>query len=316
MVIVASPAWVGQGPRSPVPLVPLAISSFVGDTRLMTARWIVGIDGSDAAVDALRWAVGHGAERDVDISALGAFHVPGLMAAFTAKRGFGVDELGLAATAGHEVDVAIEAVAGAGVDVQSMVIEGQAQHVLVDSSVDADLLVIGRTGSGELRHHLLGSVSQYCVTHSHAPVAVVPKDASERTTASIVVGFDGSDHGADAVRWALDFAGERAAVHVVAAIEVAPWVDEAATRERFGNEIDAEEQRISEALDAVDPDGRAERSIVMSGPREALADAQDGADLVVVGTRGRGLLAAGLLGSVSTWLLHDSKLPIVVVPGR
>ncbi len=282
----------------------------------MTARWIVGIDGSQAALDALRWAAGHGADRGADVTALGAFHVPALMAAFTAKRGFGVDEIGLAATAGHDVDVAIESVAGAGIDVRSVVLEGQAQHVLVDASVDADLLVIGRTGSGELRHHLLGSVSQYCVTHSHAPVAVVPNDAAATATKSIVVGFDGSDHGADAVRWALDFAGDRASVQVVAAIEVAPWVDEAVTREHFGNEIDAEERRIIDALDAIDPDGRAERSIVMAGPRQALAEAQEHADLVVVGTRGRGLIASGLLGSVSTWLLHDSALPVVVVPGR
>lgn len=287
-----------------------------GDTRHMTARWIVGIDGSQAALDALQWAVGHAAGREVGISAIGAFHVPTLMAAFTAKRGFGVDEIGLAATAGHDVDVAIESVAGAGVDVQSLVVEGHAQHVLVDASVDADLLVIGRTGSGELRHHLLGSVSQYCVTHSHAPVAVVPDDAGTRTTGTIVVGFDGSDHAADALRWALDFAADRAIVRVIAAIEVAPWIDEEATRQRFGNEIDAEERRITAALDVVDPDGVAERSIVMSGPRQALAEAQDGADLVVVGTRGHGRIAAGVLGSVSAWLLHDSTLPVVVVPSR
>ena len=143
----------------------------------MTARWIVGIDGSDAAVDALRWAVGHAGPRGAEVTALGAFHVPAIMAMFTAKRGFGVDELGLAATAGHDVDVAIAAVAGNEVAVQSSVVEGQPQHVLVDSSVAADLLVLGRTGSGDLRQHLLGSVSRYCVTHSHAPVAVVPAGA-------------------------------------------------------------------------------------------------------------------------------------------
>ncbi len=282
----------------------------------MTARWIVGIDGSDAAVDALRWASGQGVARDVEITALGAFHVPSIMAVFTAKRGFGVDELGLAATAGHDVDVAIASAAGADADVHAMVVEGQAQHVLVDASVDADLLVIGRTGSGELRHHLLGSVSQYCVTHSHAPVAVVPTGTTPGTASSIVVGFDGSDHAADALRWALDFAGAAAQVRVVAAIEVAPWVDEDMSRSRFGDEIELEEQRMIGALDAVDPDGRAERSIVLQGPRQALAEAQEGADLVVVGSRGRGLIAAGLLGSVSTWLLHDAGLPVVVVPSR
>lgn len=284
----------------------------------MTGRWIVGIDGSDAAVDALRWAVAQGGGRDVDISALGAFHVPTILAVFTSKRGFGVDELGLAATAGHDVDVAIETVgdADAGVDVHAVVMEGQPQHVLVDASVDADLLVIGRTGSGELRHHLLGSVSQYCVTHSHAPVAVVSNGDAPKAASSIVVGFDGSDHAAQAVRWALDFADDRTVVRVIAAIEVASWVDQEATRERFGNEIDQEEQRIADALDSIDPDGRAERTIVMQSPREALAEAQEGADLIVVGTRGRGLIAAGLLGSVSTWLLHDAALPVVVVPSR
>ncbi len=282
----------------------------------MTARWIVGIDGSDAAVDALRWASAHGVDRDVEITALGAFHVPSIMAMFTAKRGFGVDELGLAATAGHDVDVAVAAAGGATTDVRPLVIEGQAQHVLVDASVDADLLVIGRTGSGELRHHLLGSVSQYCVTHSQAPVAVVPAGATPRTASSVVVGFDGSEHAADALRWALDFAGDAGQVRAVAAIEVAPWIDEDMSRNRFGDEIELEEQRITDALDAIDPARRAERSIVLQGPRQALAEAQEGADLVVVGSRGRGLIAAGLLGSVSTWLLHDAAMPVVVVPGR
>jgi nucleotide-binding universal stress UspA family protein len=230
----------------------------------MTAHWIVGIDGSEAAVAALRWSVGQSTNRDVQITAIGAYHVPAIMAMFTAKRGFGVDELGLAATAGHDVDTAIESVtggAGVGVPVQPLVVDGQAQHVLVDASVDADLLVVGRTGAGDLRHHLVGSVSRYCVTHAHAPVVVVPVAASIGAVSSIVVGFDGSDHAVAALRWALDFAGGTADVRAVAAIEVAPWVDEELSRDRFGDQIEAEQQRITEALDAVDPDGRAERSI-------------------------------------------------------
>ncbi len=279
----------------------------------MTARWIVGIDGSEASVGALRWAVGQAADRDVEVTALGAFHVPAIMAVFTAKRGFGVDELGLSATAGHDVDVAIEAAGDPGV--AASVIEGQAQHVLVDAAAGADLLVTGRSGSGELRHHVLGSVSRYCATHSTVPVAVVPAEWSTRPTTSIVVGFDGSAHASAALRWALEFAAAGdIEVRAVAAIEVAPWLDADLSRERFGEEVGEEEQRITAALDAVDPDRRVQRSIVMRGPREALAEAAADADLVVVGTRGHGLIAAGLLGSVSTWLLHDSGVPVVVVP--
>lgn len=285
----------------------------------MTGRWVVGIDGSDAAVDALRWAVVHAAGRDVEITALGAFHVPAIMALLAAKRGFGVDELGLGATAGHDVDVAIETTKGdvhGGVQVWPLVVEGPPPHVLVDATVDADLLVIGRTGAGELRHHQLGSVSRYCATHAQAPVAVVPVGGALDPISEIVVGFDGSDHAADALRWALRFAGNAAQVRVVAAIEVAPWVDEELSRDRFGDEIDAEEQRITRSLDAIDPDRRAERSIVLKGPRQALAEAHPGADMIVVGTRGHGVIAAGLLGSVSTWLLHDAAVPVVVVPSR
>ena len=76
------------------------------------------------------------------------------------------------------------------------------------------------------------------------PVAVVPAERRSPPISSIVVGFDGSDHAGDAVRWALDFAGDTARVRAVAAIEVAPWVDEELSRERFGDEIEAEEQRM------------------------------------------------------------------------
>ncbi len=282
----------------------------------MTARWIVGIDGSDAATDALRWAVNNAGGRDASVTALGSYHVPTLMSVFAAKRGFGVDELGLAATAGHDVDAAIEAATSsdAALTVTASVVEGQPQHALVDAAADASLLVLGRTGSGGFRDHLLGSVSHYCVTHAASPVAVIPPDAPRGAATSIVVGFDGSDHAAAALRWALEFAADDAQVHAIAAIEVSAWLDGDVNRERFAEDLTIEEQRITDALDAVDPDGRAKRSIVLQGPRQALADAQESADLLVIGTRGHGRLAAGLLGSVSTWLLHGTTVPVVVVP--
>jgi nucleotide-binding universal stress UspA family protein len=292
----------------------------------MTARWIVGIDGSVAATDALRWAVGHADARGATVTALGAYHVPPLMSVFVAKRGFGVDELGLAATAGHDVDAAIEAASpSAGgssatdvTPIEAVVMEGQAQHVLVDAAVDAALLVLGRTGSGGLRDQLLGSVSQYCVTHAASPVAIVPPGCAERVTRTIAVGFDGSDHAAAALRWALGFASAgvegEVEVRAIAAIEVAAWMDGDVSHERFADDLELEKQRIAEALDAVDVDGRAERLIVLGGVREALAEAQDAADLMVVGTRGHGRFTAGLLGSVSTWLLHGAEVPVVIVP--
>lgn len=289
----------------------LALGSDRRDTQAMSERWIVGVDGSDEAADALRWAVHHASGRAVDVTAINAFHVPAIMALMTAKRGFGVDELGLAATAGHELDVAIERVGGA---VSPEVVEGQAAHVLVDAAVDAGLLVVGQRGSGDLRGHRLGSVSRYCATHSPAPVVVVPTPWSPRANEHIVVGFDGSDNSLAALRWALDFASAQTSITVVSAVEVAPWLGETLTRERFPDEVAEQERSIRAAIDAVDVDGRTTTSIVLDLPRNALFEASKTADLTVVGARGRGLIAAELLGSVSTWLLQQAVAPVAIVP--
>ena len=278
----------------------------------MTERWIVGVDGSDAAVTALSWAAQHARSREADVTALSSFHVPAMMSLFVAKRGFGVVEIGLEATAGHDVDVAIERVGAA---ITPLVVEGQPGHVLVDASETADLLVVGQRGSGDLREHRLGAVSRYCATHGRSPVVVVPGGWEVHPSQRVVVGFDGSDNASAALRWALAFAAaEQAEVTVMAAMEVAPWLGERLTREKFPDEVAEQEQELTAAIDAIDPDGSTKRSFVLDTPRHALADAARTADLVVVGARGRGVIAAGLLGSVSTWLLQDAVVPVAIVP--
>ncbi len=277
----------------------------------MTTHWIVGVDGS--SVDALRWAVEHAPSRGAEVTALTAFHVPAVMAMLTAKRGFGVDELGLGATAGHDLDVAIADVASE-TAVTPQVVEGQAAHVLVDAAATADALIVGQRGSGDLRHHRLGSVSRYCATHSSAPVVVVPPGWSPRASKRIVVGFDGSDNAAAALQWALDFADADATIEVVGAMVVAPWLGERDTRAKFPDEVAEQEQTLTAGIDAVDVDHRTERSLVLDDPRHALGEAAGSADLVVLGARGHGVAALEFLGSVSTWMLQDCLVPVVVVP--
>lgn len=287
-------------------------------------RWVVGVDGSAAAVTALRWAVHRvGASLPparpgvpVVIEATGAFHVPTVMSLFAAKRGFGVDQLGIEATAAHDVDEAIEAAAQAGVEIRPVVEEGQAAHVLVEAADDADLLVVGRRGSGDLRHHVLGSVSRYCATHADVPVVVVPTewDATSAPDGPIVIGFDGSDQAAEALRWALSIAHDATPVRAVVAIDVAPWFDQDQPFERYPEEIREHAREMAAAIDAIDPGHRAEREIVFRGARQALSEASDTASMMVVGSRGLGRVAAGLLGSVSGSLLQSSTCPVVVVP--
>ena len=276
-------------------------------------RWVVGIDGSEVSLAALRWAVVHGPTADAEVQAVSAFHVPMRLSLLAAKRGFDVDRLGIEAETQHLLD---DALAEVGTEsVQPIAIEGQPSAVLLEAAEDADLLVVGRRGHGGLRHLVLGSVSTYCATHSgQTPVVVVPPEWDEDRFDTVVVGFDGSPNAQSALSWAVRSTPDDITIRAIIAIEPAPWLNEDITLARFPDEVREEEQRIMEAAALADPDHRAEREVLLHGPRHALAEAAGHTDLIVVGARGHGRIGAALLGSVSTWLLHNAPCPVVVVP--
>jgi nucleotide-binding universal stress UspA family protein len=277
----------------------------------MGTRWVVGWDGSDESAPAVRWATRHSVDRDVDLVIVHAHRDPTasrLLEAVLGQR----DDVAGAARAREEMTTALAAMGVEG-DVEHRIIEGAPGRVLVDATLGASLLVVGRHGAGGWAR-VLGSVSRYCATHSPAPVVVVPADSPTRPIERIVVGFDGSEHAAAALRWAIAFAAPETTVRALVAIEVAPWLDEDIIRDRLGQELQVEERRLLDLLAAVDPEVRARPDVVVRGARPALARAAETADLVVLGAHGAGRLGHGAIGSVSTWMLDGSPIPVVVVP--
>jgi nucleotide-binding universal stress UspA family protein len=138
---------------------------------------------------------------------------------------------------------------------------------------------------------------------------------------TVVVGFDESDEAQAALRFALDEARLRGAalrvVHVwtVPAAPggfglVAPPTDE------HVEHMSAEAERVVDrALSGLPVEGRPpiERQIVQGSPAQVLIDASQDADLLVVGSRGRGGFAELLLGSVSQQCAHHARCPVVIV---
>ena len=133
---------------------------------------------------------------------------------------------------------------------------------------------------------------------------------------SIVVGVDGSETGAKALRWAASEARLRgAAIVALHAWRYPHAVDLVPIRSLDRVESDAQIV-LQEALKAADDDLAGvlvEERVVYGEPGAALVQASKDADLVVVGSRGHGGFAGVLLGSVSQHVAHRAGCAVVIV---
>lgn len=135
----------------------------------------------------------------------------------------------------------------------------------------------------------------------------------------IVVGVDGSPEAAAALQWALDEARLRkASLEVVhawqfpAAVDLVGAAADDLVRDMQQAAADLLD-RVTDAVAGADPDVEVERHVVEGGAAASLVNAAASADLLVVGTRGRGGFAGLLLGSVAHQCLHHAPCPVVVV---
>lgn len=277
-------------------------------------QWNVGVDGSSDAHAALQWAAHMASERGERVTPIGGAHLPLAVAAMAGGRDSYLDRAGIHADATVAAERTLDAVDTRGVVDEPVVLEGHPASLLIDRADGDAVIVVGRRGITALKHRLLGSVSQYLATHAETPVVVVPDGWDQRVCDRIIVGFDGSQQSRAALRWAIDIAGDDTHIVALSAIDVAPWLSTQLALERQGGLIEAAMRRLDEAAEAVDPNRRAERSIVLRGPRHALTEAMVDADLVVVGPRGLGGLARALLGSLTTWLVSTAPCPVAVIP--
>lgn len=281
---------------------------------------VVGVDGSEHSAVALRWATREADLHNRDLVAVLVWdlfnqrHVDG-------SRRFDPDY-----DDGHADDalaaVIVEAVGPetAGRVARRTVCDLPAAGLMAAAAA-ADLLVVGARGLGGFRGLLLGSVSQQCLHHATVPIAVVRGDDHEVTGRErIVVGVDGSDASASALRWALaEGAAHKATVQVVHSWDV-PVVfgPVAGVSASHAEAIErGAEQLVDEMLasaDAASLPVEVERLVVPGGPASSLLEAADGADLVVVGRRGLGGFARLMLGSVSEHVARHAPCPVVVLP--
>lgn len=192
---------------------------------------------------------------------------------------------------------------------------GAPSAVVLGACRPGDLLVVGSHGHRPVARMLLGSTSTALATHATCPVMVV-RGSPQRPDARVLVGVDGSATSADAVRLAADEAARRG-VPLRAVIAVPPVVD------AMGFVSGPDEPMLQEAravlgeslagLHTDHPDLTIECLLVQTHPVEALMRHASGAQLVVVGTRGRGGVRSMLMGSVSREMLQRAPCTVAVV---
>lgn len=279
----------------------------------LTAPIVVGVDGSPCSQLALDWAADEARLRRAPLKLVYVVDSPGPRGAF----GYLTDEV--TAFGDDLLAGARERVAGRQVPASTAIVCDDAAHGLIREAKDATMLVVGSRGHGGFHDLLLGSTSLHAAMHAACPVAVIrppTPGGAEDTAGRIVLGTDGSPRAAAAARVAF----EEARLRDIGLTVLHTWVGSLpeATAGLPGD--DALEVRARMVVnDAIAPwasrypEVDVRKVVVKESASRALIAASSGAEMVVVGCRGRGGFTSLLLGSVSHALLHHAGCPVLIV---
>ncbi|QBS45321.1 universal stress protein [Nocardia sp. CS682] len=292
--------------------------------QLATAPVVVGVDGSPGSDLALRWAAELAAQRG---RTLLIAHGLDLAAMKSVVGGYDATVSSIIETARAR---AAKIVADArrlatevapNLDITSDTADGSAAELLIQHSRTAYLVAVGATGNlGSLAH--LGSTLLAVVSHGHGSIVVVRSTGAEqliRTDGPVVVGIDGGPVSEAAIAAAFAEASARGA-ELIAMHSWSYWHLGDFAGEPYvlvdGEQIESTEDAIlTERLAGWQekyPDVTVTRKVYRTEATEQLAEWSNEAQLIVVGSRGRGGFTGMLLGSTSHFLVQHAHCPVLV----
>ena len=279
---------------------------------------IVGADGTDASKATVRWAAREAHRRRLPLRVVHAYEWEWREARYDMSTDYLDDARrigeGVTATAVHEARVAAP-----DVEIEGDPVIGHPAARLLADAEDAALLVLGSRGRGGFGSLLLGSVSQRVATHAYGSVVVV-RGRGDLAEGPVVAGVDDSAAADAVLETAFDQAAGRESALTVVRSYLPPlplWMSDTRGLDVPTPEADARERaRLEEQLAPWrDKYPRVPVEVVLTheGIASVLVRQSADARLVVVGSRGRGVIAGTLLGSTGLQLLHHAECPVYIV---
>ncbi|MGO4443367.1 universal stress protein [Mycobacterium sp. 2YAF39] len=284
---------------------------------------LAGVDGSPESEAAIRWATTEAIMRDLPLTLMHA--IPPLRVSWPVaylESSFVESQEASAHEVLAKAQKIVQASAGESQPpaVRTEIRHTDAPSALVVGSRDAYMTVVGSRGMGALGRTFLGSASSGLVHHGHGPIAIIHAEESQApdVTSPVLLGIDGSPASEDATALAFDEASRRGvdlvALHAWSDVGVLPVLGmDWHKYEDEGHEILAE--RLAGWQERY-PDVHIQRRIVCDQPARWLVDESQKAQLVVVGSHGRGGFSGMMLGSISSKVAQSAEAPVIVVRPR
>jgi len=277
---------------------------------------VVAVDGSPASNAAAFWAARDAALRNIPLTVINAVATPTTTwppVPYPESLAVRLEDEGKKAIM-HAMKIAEDAMpADRKVTIGRELVYSSPAPALIKMSDQAEMIVVGTAGRGLLARGVLGSVSSTVVRHAGCPVAVIRDEELPDPQDPVLVGIDGSAVSEHATAIAFDEASRRGvdliALHawsdVTTEVPALDWatVEEEAQRS-LAESLAGWRQRY--------PDVTVHRVVVRDRPARNLIEQAESAQLVVVGSHGRGGLTGMLLGSVSNTLVHSVRIPVIV----
>lgn len=268
---------------------------------------VVGYDGSLGSEQALRWAVQEARIHRCALTVCLAW-VPQYLTTLDEASVYD-----LAQKRGEEILAAGVRYARSMLGAESVVpllAHGPPAEVLCEQSAFAHMVALGVRGQGGIAGLALGSVPWQVAGHAQGPVVIVRTQwrRANQPRGPVVAGADGSAGSEDVIRFAFREAElRRAPVLAVCALADGPASLGDAYR------VEADFNRVLGLQEKEHPELTVLRQISAGSPRTALLEAAVGAQLLVIGSRGRGGLDGMSLGSVAHVMLHHAPCPVAVI---